>query len=134
VFFINAYKPSELTEKKYYILQGEEFPSEVYKNFWEKKEFFKNKLTQIKEKFPNGILVNVPKCLGGEIGSWVYQYYNDVKTKQDNLEEYTYRYIDNLYRKKSLRCTECKYDNECEWIHLNFIRSYGFEILQPIIR
>jgi hypothetical protein len=48
------------------------------------------------------------------------------------LEDYTYKYIKNLYRKKSLRCKTCKYDKKCEGIHINFIRSYWFEILEPI--
>jgi tRNA/tmRNA/rRNA uracil-C5-methylase (TrmA/RlmC/RlmD family) len=26
----------------------------------------------------------------------------------------------------------CKYYDECEGIHINFIRSYGFSILEPI--
>jgi choline kinase len=30
------------------------------------------------------------------------------------LGEYTKNYIMNLYRKKSLRCKGCKYNDECE--------------------
>jgi len=107
----------------YYILEWEEFPSDVYNKFWENKEDFINYLNNKKEK-----LINVPKCLWW---TWIFQTYNDIKDKL-SIEDYTSKYINNLYRKKSLRCKKCMYYKNCEWIHINFIRSYWFEILNPI--
>ena len=117
------------------IISWEEFPSEVYKKYWETINDFKKKLKSI--KFPSPIrrgvrgevvLINIPKCLWW---SWTFETYTDIKT-DNSLEDYTEKYIKNLYRKKSLRCRKCRYDNECEWIHINFIRSYWFNILKPI--
>lgn len=110
-----------------FILNWEEFPSQVYEKYWEKKEDFFSYLSSKLEEMKQ--LINVPKCLWW---TGIYQTYNDIK---DNLsiEDYTEKYIKNLYRKKSLRCLKCKHNKECEWIHINFIRSYWFNILEPII-
>jgi hypothetical protein len=106
------------------IIRGEEFPSSVYKKYWENKNNFTSYLDNIEKN-----IINIPKCLWG---SWIYQSYNDIK-EAHTLEDYTYKYITDLYRKKSLRCKTCKYNDECEGIHINFIRSYWFEILKPIL-
>lgn len=107
------------------IISWEEFPSQVYEKYWDKKEDFVSYLKNIDKP-----IINIPKCL-----HWtgIYQSYNDLKGAS-TVEDYTKNYIKNLYRKKSLRCAGCKYVNECEGIHINFIRSYGFEILYPITR
>ena len=123
-FIENQNKEKIKNKKEYYILQWEEFPSDVYKKYWETWDNFKHYL-----KWKGNNLINVPKCLWW---SWIFQTYNDIK-EENTIEDYTYKYIKNLYRKKSLRCKKCKYYNECEWIHINFIRSYGFKILEPII-
>ncbi len=111
-------------KKDYIIVNWEEFPSQVYEKYWETWEDFKNYLKSLKKD-----IINIPKCLWW---TWVYQNYNDLIRKR-TLEDYTSKYIKNLYRKKSLRCENCKYYNNCEWIHLNFIRSYWFDILEPIL-
>lgn len=113
-------------KKQDYVLDGKNFPSEVFKSYGENennfKEFLNKKSTEYKR------IINVPKCLWG---SWIYQSYNDVKS-EESLGDYTYRYIDTLYRKKSLKCNQCIHYDSCEGIHINFIRSYGFKILQAI--
>lgn len=115
-----------MPEEKY-VLEWELFPSEVYEKYgrtpWEFLESMKN----ISSKHKN--IINLPKCLWW---SGVYQTYSDIQTK-NSLEDYTQKYIKNLYRKKSLRCSECVHNNTCRGIHLNYIRSYGFSILQPIV-
>ncbi len=131
VCFQNQYCHDFLKENKfikkdysqYNIICWEEFPSQVYEKYGEKKEDFINFLKKSEKP-----LVNIPKCLWG---TWIYQTYNDIK-EENTLEDYTYKYIKNLYRKKSLRCKSCKYEKECSWLHLNFIRSYWFNILNPI--
>lgn len=110
--------------KNYFILKWEEFPSKVFEKYWEIWDDFKNYIKWIDKN-----LINIPNCLWW---SWIYENYNDIK-EESSLDDYTQKYIKNLYRKKSLRCKKCKYYNECEWIHINFIRSYWFDILQPII-
>lgn len=125
--YINTIKTTKIdTSVENYILQGQQFPSEVYEKFWETRNDFKAYLDEKKSQWKE--LINVPKCLEG---SGIFQTYNDIK-KENTLWDYTFRYIDTLYRKKSLRCSSCKYSKSCEWIHINFIRSYGFKILTPI--
>lgn len=112
--------------KNAYVLEWKNFPSEVYEHYWDNKEDFQNFLS---EKIDSGQeIINLPKCLWW---TWVYQFYNDIQSER-SLWDYTKRYIDSLYRKKSLRCKSCKHEKKCEWIHINFIRSYWFEILKPI--
>jgi MoaA/NifB/PqqE/SkfB family radical SAM enzyme len=111
---------------KIFILQWEDFPSEVYKKYWDTKEDF---IKFLKEKKQNWYkLINVPKCLWWD---WIYQNYNDLEPKY-NVEDYTKKYIKNLYLKKSLRCKKCAYNKECRGIWINFIRSYWFSILEII--
>jgi len=122
--FIDNIKNAKLNfTKDEEIIPWEEFPSQVFKKYWETAEIFKENLDS-KQKD----LINIPKCLGW---SWRYETYNDIK-EEKTLEDYTYKYINNLYRKKSLRCNDCKYNKDCKWIHINFIRSYWFNILEPI--
>jgi len=119
--FINNQNTEKIDKKdNYFILKWEEFPSDVYKKYWDTSEefikYFKN---------TNSKLINVPKCLWW---TGIFETYNDIK-EENTLEDYTEKYINNLYRKKSLRCKKCRYNNDCEWIHINFIRSYWFKIL-----
>lgn len=106
------------------IIRWKEFPSEVFSDFWETKDDFIKFLDLNKEKN----LINIPKCLWW---SWKYQTYNDLKG-ESTIQEYTKIYTTDLHRKKSLNCKKCKYNIECEWVHINFLRSYWFNILEPI--
>lgn len=112
-------------KNNYHIISWEEFPSQVYEKYWNTKEEFINYLNKLNSK-----TINIPKCLWW---SWIFQTYNDIK-EEHTIEDYTSKYISNLYRKKSLRCKKCLYNNECEWLHINFIRSYGFSLLKPIYK
>lgn len=103
------------------IIEWEFFPSEVFEKYGNKDNFL--------QKISNKNLINIPKCLGG---SWIYTEFNDLKNT-GTLEEYTENFIKNFYRKKSLNCKKCKYFENCKWIHINFIRSYWFDILKPVL-
>lgn len=118
--FLNKRGKQKITNNT--IIKWEEFPSDVYQKYWDTKE----KFIEYLDKNKNAI--NIPKCLWW---SWIFENYDDIK-EFNTIEDYTYKYINNLYRKKSLRCKECKYNDKCEWIHINFIRSYWFKILEPI--
>ncbi|NDK07626.1 radical SAM protein [Candidatus Gracilibacteria bacterium] len=108
------------------IIRGEEFPSQVLEKYGKQKEDFIN---YINLRISEGKkLINIPKCLGG---TGIYETYVDIKDN-NTIEDYTYKYITNTYRKKSLRCNNCTYYNDCEGIHINFVRTYGFSILKPI--
>jgi hypothetical protein len=127
-WFLNNIKNKwkKFDKSKYFILKWEEFPSEVYKEYWDKKEDFIEFLKRKKDNWFK--LINVPKCLWWE---WIYQTYNDLNPEY-NVEDYTKKYIKNLYSKKSLRCEKCVYNKECKGIGINFIRSYWFSILEVI--
>ncbi|NUJ97291.1 radical SAM protein [Candidatus Gracilibacteria bacterium] len=114
------------SDNRLVFIKSKNFVSDIYKEFGENKENFITFLKQEKEK--GNILINIPKCL---FGSGMYQTYDDMDGNY-TLEDYTEKYITNLYRKKSLSCKDCKYNNECEGIHINFIRAYGFSILKAI--
>lgn len=118
---INTQKIS--INEDYLVIEWENSPKEIYLKYWKNSENFFNTLRSFQKK-----LINIPKCLWW---SWIYQTYNDLK-QENTLEDYTYNYIKNLYRVKSLNCKKCKYNNECKWIHINFVRSYWFKILKKI--
>lgn len=121
--YLNEHKLQKQDFSWKHIIEWEEFPSSVYEKYGDTKEDFILHLKSISKP-----LINIPKCLWW---TWVYQKYSDIK-QENTLEDYTYKYIKNLYRKKSLRCDSCKYNSECKGLHLNFIRAYWFEILNPI--
>ena len=109
---------------EYEVINWEEFPSQVFEKYgftiWE----FQEKLRNFRKP-----LINIPKCLWGTGIFTSHLVYDD---ETYTLDGYTKRYISDFYRKKSLRCDSCVYNKNCQWIHINFIRSYGFKILQPI--
>lgn len=115
---------------RYLVLKGEEFPSDVYKKYGDTAEDFKKIIQEVPVKDYQSF-VNIPRCIREDHNKGQYEFYGDTALKK-NLGEYTRHYIDNLYRKKSLRCKKCKYNNECEGIHINYIRAYWFQILNPI--
>lgn len=123
-FINNSTKKKVSHLDEFFILSWEEFPSQVYEKYWDTGQHFISHLKSI-----NKPILNLPKCLGW---TGIYQTYNDFK-ESNTVEDYTKHYIQDLNRKKSTRCTGCIYNDSCEGIHINYIRSYGFEILQPII-
>lgn len=125
------HEDSKKSEKKYFALRGEEFPSQVYEKFWENEAQFREFLISL-DLHDDQEMLNVPLCLRTKNNTWKYEFYPDMRQWSDSIEEYTKHYIHNFYRKKSLRCSECKYDATCHGIHINFIRSYGFSLLKPI--
>jgi hypothetical protein len=34
---------------------------------------------------------------------------------------------------KSLRCKACAHVEACEGVHVNYVRAFGFEGLQPVV-
>lgn len=117
--------------KKYIALRWELFTSEVYEKYGDHAVQFKNHISSLKLSGSQEI-VNIPLCLRQENNTGKYEFYPDVRKWENTIEEYTEKYISNMYRKKSTRCKQCKYNTTCEGIHINFIRSYGFKILEPI--
>jgi hypothetical protein len=115
---------------QYVVLRGEEFPSDVYKKFWETPQEFIRKINNL-QLHKGQELMNVPYCIRSENNQKKYEWNNDMSSKK-NVENYTNNYIRWLYRKKSTRCSGCKYNSTCEWIHVNYLRAYGYSILQPV--
>lgn len=109
--------------KDYKIIRWCEFPSQVYEIYGDTLKNFKETLASFSSP-----LINIPHCLWG---SGVFETYANMDPTY-TLWDYTQKYINNLYRKKSLRCKTCIHNASCQGIHINFIRSYGFDILQPI--
>lgn len=114
----------------YVVLRWEEFPSEVYKKYGTTPQNFLEFIQNMELK-GHQKLVNIPPCIRSKNNSVLYEDYNNLK-KEYCVEDYTSNYIKNLYRKKSISCKKCKFNDTCKGIHINFIRAYGFEILHPI--
>ncbi len=117
-------------DKKYLVLRWEEFPSQVYEKYGSTAEEFIEKIKHL-PLAQDQFLVNVPRCVRSSNNEGFYEWESDLEGEK-SVTKYTKKYITDLYRKKSTRCISCKYNKNCEWIHINFIRSYGYKILQPI--
>lgn len=113
-----------------YILLWEEFPSQIYEKYGPTREDFLRKIRAI-PLWSSQEVVNIPRCIRAENNDWKYTWHHSWGGN-DWVENYTKKYIMDFYRKKSLRCRDCRYFETCEWIHINYLRAYGFQILQPI--
>jgi len=94
-------------------------------NYPEKDEEF---ISLIKEKSKNiDKVVNIPYCIINK---------NNKFTKFDYrwkiIEDFTKWFINEWFRIKWLACKKCKFNEICDWIHVNFIKKYGFKILKAI--
>lgn len=49
-----------------------------------------------------------------------------------DLDGYVHHYIESEYYAKSLRCHRCDRFDSCKGLHVNYLRSHGFDILQPL--
>ncbi|MDD4530379.1 MAG: radical SAM protein [Candidatus Gracilibacteria bacterium] len=128
-FIINPYL--DIYNSKYFVLKGQKTVSEVYKKFGKNYENFIKKINSLELNSKQEI-VNIPLCIRQKNNYLLYENYLDIK-ESNTLEDYTKKYISDLYRIKSLRCRKCVYNKRCEGLHINFIRAYGFKVLDPII-
>lgn len=119
-----------LENAEYIVLEWEEFPSQIYSKYGNNSEEFISYLRNL-PLLASQKLINISPCIREENNHMLYQNYNDLRTEL-SVQDYTQNYIKNLYRKKSISCKKCKYNDHCKWIHINFIRAYGFKILNPI--
>ena len=128
--YIIGNEDREKYSAKYIILRGEEFPSQVYKKYGNESRDFLKYIQNIKLNADQK-LVNIPRCIRSTNNNGEYEWNRDIE-REKSVWEYTKNYIMNFYRKKSLRCKSCKYNDSCQGIHINFLRSYWFQILSPI--
>ncbi len=123
---------NDAVTSKYLALRGEEFPSQVYEKYGDTGEEFISRIQDIALNDDQQV-VNIPRCIRETNNSWLYEWDNDM-SQEKNVAQYTKNYILWLYRKKSTRCKSCKYNDSCEWLHINFIRSYWFNLLKPFTK
>ncbi len=121
--YIDKYNIPPLKIKDAIYIRWENHIIDVIDKYWTDADKFVEYLFS-----KNSKLINMPKCLNW---SWLYQSYNDFKINW-SIEEYTDCYIHDLNRKKSFACKKCIHNDSCEWIHINFLRSYGLKILKEI--
>ena len=78
---------------------------------------------------------NVPYCLypkGRHVDASAYKLINPRKYNTSNIQDLVDDFIVNSYYIKSLRCNICSRYYECRGAHINYIRQYGFNSLNPI--
>lgn len=49
-----------------------------------------------------------------------------------NLDKYVGHYVEHAYYAKSIRCGRCSQFETCQGTHINYLRSHGFAIMQPL--
>ena len=52
---------------------------------------------------------------------------------QLEIFRYIQRYIQDLYKARSLRCKPCVHASRCDGMHINYIRAHGYELMQPVL-
>lgn len=59
--------------------------------------------------------------------------YSDIFNGQAiDMKKFTDFYIKERYYVKSLRCGDCRFDDDCKGVHIGLIKNRGFKILKPI--
>ena len=49
-----------------------------------------------------------------------------------NLDKYVGHYVEHAYYSKSIRCGRCSQFETCQGTHINYLRSHGFAIQNPL--
>jgi len=78
----------------------------------------------------------VPACvLGRPPRSRPRTFDTSMVTPDGQLEifRYTRRYIHEHYTTRSLRCPTCLHVNECNGIHVNYVRAHGYAFMRPVV-
>jgi hypothetical protein len=78
----------------------------------------------------------VPVCIAGaRARATAPTLDTSMMTPEGRLEIFRFarRYVQNDYRVKSLRCKACAHVEACEGVHVNYVRAFGFEGLQPVV-
>ncbi len=81
-------------------------------------------------------LKNVPPCVAGaptEAGRllWLDAKMLDGSGALD-LDRYVHHYVKHAYYAKSIRCGLCSAADQCQGIHINYLRNHGFAIMHPL--
>ena len=97
----------------------------IDKNYPKKTEDF---IKLIKEKSKNtGSVINAPYCIVNKNNK-----FTTFDWKWKKIENFTKWFINEWFRIKWIQCKNCKFNEICEWIHINFVKKYGFSILKPM--
>ncbi|MFO0550527.1 MAG: radical SAM protein [Polyangiaceae bacterium] len=82
-------------------------------------------------------LENVPACLSGRAPLPERRALDVAMLGSDgrvHMPAFTQRYIDDGFYTKALRCKDCRENDACRGVHVNWVRAHGFSALQPIAR
>jgi MoaA/NifB/PqqE/SkfB family radical SAM enzyme len=77
----------------------------------------------------------IPACLSGRVPRprpSVFDARMLGESGRVDIFGYAKRYIEEHYYTKSRRCRDCVHDLECEGVHINFVRSHGYNPLCPV--
>jgi pyruvate-formate lyase-activating enzyme len=77
----------------------------------------------------------IPACLGGRVPEPPTRTLDAGTLGADgrtDMARFTERFVDARFTTKSRRCRECRHDTACEGVHLNFVRTHGYGVLEPV--
>jgi len=122
----NSQKYLNNSKEKIYKLESSWDIFWINKNYPEKPTDFIN---LIKEKSKNvDKIINIPYCIVNKNNK-----FTKFNKNWQTIENFTKWFINEWFRIKGLDCKNCKFNEICDGIHINFIKKYGFKILKPII-
>ncbi len=87
-----------------------------------------NFINLIREKSKNvDKVVNIPYCIVSKNNE-----FSQFNEKWKTVEDFTNWFINEWFRIKWLDCKNCKFNEICDGIHINFVKKYWFKILNPV--
>jgi hypothetical protein len=88
------------------------------------------------QTYPYAVPVeNVPACI---VGRQVRPTRKELDTAmlgadaRVDMVAYTKRYVADAYYTKALRCKDCRENESCRGVHVNWVRAHGFGAVEPL--
>lgn len=110
--------------------KSHELLSEAIKNDISISEFFKG------ERFKGVPVRNIAPCIAPANPVWNDKKVFDLNAlgEDGKLEifHFTKYYITDEYYTRSLRCQECLHSDKCRGMHINYVRNFGFKVMEPV--
>jgi hypothetical protein len=78
--------------------------------------------------------VNVPPCMSGRpVPSRApYRASQELVQPVEDVPAHARHHYFRGYMTRSTRCQSCRFSAECDGVHINYVRQYGYSSLRPV--
>jgi hypothetical protein len=92
--------------------------------------------SMIRAPSPSFVMENVPPCLGLGKSAWpAWPFLSPAWFSGEKFPDpllFAATFLEELNRVKSLECAGCAADAACRGMHVNYVRKFGFKVLEPL--